>query len=138
MKVIIQNNQVQAAAKFLFDLKLKAKNSRQRTKLVKILAKRTEEMTEQERELLKEHCELDKNGEPLKSKDGTGYQPKDMKGFIRDQKELFDEELIIEGGDNREMIRTVRKILEELDEELSGKEAAIYEYLYEQFEKESE
>lgn len=138
MKITIKNDRIQQAIGLLFEMKLKAKKSRQRTKFVKILSTRAQEMVDQEKELLKEHCELDKEGEPLKTDDGKGYKPKDMDAFIKDQKELFEEELVIEGGDNREMIRTMKKVLDDFDEELSGQKAVVYDYLCDQFEKESE
>lgn len=136
MKITIKNDHIQQVANLLFDMKLKAKKSRQRTKLVKLLSNRAHEIADQEKELLKEHCELDEEGEPVKTEDGKGFKPNDIDAFIKDQKELYDEELVIEGGDNREMLRTVKKILEDCDDEFSGQKAAAYDYLCDQFEKE--
>lgn len=134
MNVTIKNAQLGQAISLLFDLSLKAKKSRQRTKFVKLLNERLEEVRGQEKELLKEHCELDESGEPLKTEDGKGFQAKDTVAFMKDQQELYEEQLIVDGVENQEMLRTMKQILEECDEEFSGKEAMTYDYLYGQFE----
>lgn len=134
MIVKIKNAWLGQAISLLFNLPLMAKKSRHRTKFVKLLNDRLQEVSEQEQQLLKEHCELDESGEPLKTDDGKGFKAKDTASFLKDQQELYDEELVIEGGDNREMLETVKDVLENCEEEFSGKEAMTYDYLYDQFE----
>ncbi len=138
MQIKIENKMLTQVINFLYDLKLKAKPSRHRTKFIKMLSNRLQEFAEQEQELLKEHCHLDAEGNPLKTTDGKGYQLKNVEGFKNDRIELFDEYMVIEGADNERMLKVVKRVLEECDKELSGEDAAAYDYLLDQFEKEDE
>lgn len=70
-------------------------------------------MVDQDRiELLKEHSKKDENGEPIIHDDT--YDVKDMKAFNEDLQELYSEKMVIEGGDNREMLRTIKAVLKNL------------------------
>ncbi|MFB7639477.1 hypothetical protein [Peribacillus butanolivorans] len=57
-----------------------------------------------------------------------------MDSLSNDLKELNAEKLVIEGGDNREMIRTIKHVLKKFeDEEYEAQASEIYDYLCEQF-----
>src|SRR5690606_26516304 len=103
----------------------------------KLLNNRLNEVAEQENELLKEHCYLDDKGNPKKKfVNGTEYwDVKDVEAFSKDKTELYEEEMVIEGGNNHEMLKTVKEILLNCDREFSGQEAEVYDYLCDQFEK---
>lgn len=132
MKVEIENGKLTAAINFMYGLKLARKQSRMRRRFIKLLSDRLEEIEEDRKELLKEHSHKDENGEPV-IKDGN-YAVKDMVALSDDLKELYAEKMVLEGGDNREMIRTVKQILKKLeDEEYEGETSEIYDYLCEQF-----
>ncbi|MEW9503398.1 hypothetical protein AB1471_16655, partial [Jeotgalibacillus marinus] len=73
MKVEIKNEILGQAISLLFDLPLKGKQSRQRSKLVKVLDERLKEVAEQEQELLKEHCRLDEEGNPKIKNNGQEW-----------------------------------------------------------------
>jgi hypothetical protein len=51
------------------------------------------------------------------------------------RKELYEEERVIDGGDNQVMLQTVKKVLEDCDKEFSMQEADTYDYLCDAFEK---
>ncbi|MEW9503386.1 hypothetical protein [Jeotgalibacillus marinus] len=63
---------------------------------------------------------------------------KDVEAFRKDKIELLEEGLVIDGGDNTEMLKTVKTILFDCDKEFSGQDALIYDYLYDQFEEADE
>lgn len=135
MQVKFKNMIINEAIEFFYELKLKGRQSRMRSKLIKLLNERSQEFVEQQQELLKEHCNLDEQGNPkIIKKDGNEvYDIKDLEAYAKDRQELFEEEYIIEGADNQLMLRTVREILDECDVELSGRKAVLYDHLCEIF-----
>ncbi|WP_453992096.1 DUF1617 family protein [Bacillus nitroreducens] len=134
MQVKIENRKLGQAIDLLFNLSLKGKQSRHRTKFIKTLSDRLNEVAEQEKELLKEHCHLDEDGEPKTINDGKNWDVKDVDAFVKDCNELYEEELVIDGGDNHGMLKTVKEVLLNCDVEFSGQDASIYDYLCDQFE----
>ncbi|MRG87012.1 DUF1617 family protein [Salinibacillus xinjiangensis] len=132
MQVKIENGQLAQVSNLLFNLSLKGKQSRHRTKFIKLLNERVKEVEEQRIELAKEHSKVDEGGEPIIN--GNQFELKDVEEFQKELKELFDEEMVIEGGDYQGMLKTVQKVLEECDKEFSGQEAFTYDYICEQFE----
>lgn len=133
MKIAIENGKLGQAASLLFDLPLKGKQSRHRSKFVRLLADRQEEVEKGRVQLASEHAKKDKDGEPV-TKDGV-FDIDDQEAFTKELQELYEEEMIIEGGDVSGMLKTVKEVLENCDKELSGQEAVIYDYLCDQFEK---
>lgn len=136
MKVTIKNSLLNSTIEILYKAKLSGKKSRHRTRFIKQVGARLELIGEEERDLLKAYCELDGDGEPKKEKGEDGkeyYKFKDIDSFHREQVELYEEEMTIEGEDNRVMLLSVREALDESDEVYSGQEAIIYDYLCEQF-----
>lgn len=136
MQISIQNGKLVGVMNLLFQLPLKGKQSRQRSKMIKLLNERLEEVSDQEKELLKEHCHLDEDGEPKKKNDDKEWDVIALEDYLKDRKELYEEELVIEGNNNTGMLSTVKKVLDECEIELSGDDAASYDYLCDQFEKE--
>jgi len=133
MIVKIENGRLGQAIDLLFNLSLKGKQSRHRTKFIKLLAQRLKEVEEQRIELAKEHAEKNEKGEPKVSDDQ--FEIKDKQAFAKDIKELYEEELIIEGGNHQDTLNTVKEILLNCEEEFSGQQADVFDYLCEQFEK---
>ncbi|MFC7364548.1 MULTISPECIES: DUF1617 family protein [Bhargavaea] len=133
MKIAIENGKLGQAISLLFDLPLKGKQSRHRTKFIGKLNARLEEVENDRIALAKEHAKKDADGEAVQT-DGN-FDIVDVEAFSKDLKELYAEEMIIEGGDVSGMLKTVKAILEDCDKELSGQEAFIYDYLCDQFEK---
>jgi len=135
MQVKIENQKLAQSINLLYNLSLKGKQSRHRSKFIKALQERLQEFAADEKELLKEHCNLDENGNPKTIENGTKWDVKDLDAFVKEKKELYEEERVFEGGDAQEMLKTVKEVLLNCDKEFTGAEAEIYDYLCDQFEK---
>lgn len=132
MRVEIENGKLVTAINFMYELKLTRKHSRFRRHFINLMNESLKVVEVDRKELLKEHSHKDEKGEAL-VKDGQ-YDVKDMDALSNDLKELNAEKLVIEGGDNREMIRTIKHILKKVeDEEYEAQASEIYDYLCEQF-----
>lgn len=133
MKVEIENGKLADVINFLYGLSLTRKHSRMRRRLIKMLSERLQTVEEDRKELLEEHSHKDENGKAIIKPDGN-YDVKDMVAFSNDLKELYAEKMVIEGGDNREMIRTMKQALKKFEDvEYEGKDSEIYDYLCDQF-----
>ncbi|MFE0506770.1 hypothetical protein ACWF7H_17085 [Peribacillus butanolivorans] len=132
MRVEIENGKLVTAINFMYELKLTRKHSRFRRHFINIMNESLKVVEDDRKELLKEHSHKDEKGEAI-VKDGQ-YDVKDMDALSNDLKELNAEKLVIEGGDNREMIRTIKHVLKKFeDEEYEAQASEIYDYLCEQF-----
>jgi regulatory protein YycH of two-component signal transduction system YycFG len=141
MQVKIKNSQLGQVYDLLFNLSLRGKQNRHRNKLNKKLTERLQEVVDQEKELLKEHCHLDEKGEPKLKKDGKHWDVKDLDAFSKDKKELYEEEFVIEGGGNRETLKVLKQIITELyegDQEWQGQEGVTFDLLCDVFEVDEE
>ncbi|WP_313429791.1 hypothetical protein [Siminovitchia terrae] len=137
MKIEIENGKLAAAINFMYGVKLARKQSRFRRHFIQQMSDRLKQVEEDRKALLEEHSHKDGDGKAI-VKDGQ-YDVKDMVAFSNDVKELNKEKLVIEGGDNREMIRTIKVVLEKLeDEEYEGQDSEIYDYLCDQFKVDEE
>ncbi|WP_313428048.1 hypothetical protein [Siminovitchia terrae] len=132
MKVEIENGRLAAAINFMYGLKLTRKQSRFRRHFIQQMSDRLKQVEEDRKALLEEHSHKDGDGKAI-VKDGQ-YDVKDMVAFSNDVKDLNKEKLVIEGSDNHEMTRTIKVVLEKLeDEEYEGQDSEIYDYLCDQF-----
>ena len=133
MQVKIENIKISPVIKILYDIPLKGKQSRHRTKFIKLLDGRLKEVGEEESEILKEHCHLDDDGNPKKTDKGTQWDVKNIEYFANDRNELYREEFVIDGGNNQEILNTVKDILGNLARDFSGQDATIYNELCDAF-----
>lgn len=138
MKFEIANNKIAGAINLLAQLSLKGKQSRHRSKLIKELNTRFEEVVEDEKALLKQHCHLDENGEPKKTNEDRNWDVKDEEAFAADRKDLLEEKLVLEGGNITGYLKTMKEVLLNCEVEWSGADAAIYDYLCDELEREEE
>lgn len=140
MEVHIQNDKISPIIKLLYDLELKGKQSRHRTKFIQQLDDHLKVVGKDEEELLKEHCYLDGEGEP-KRKEENGrevWDVKDLDKFITDKRDLLSETYVFEGSNVQETLKTVKAALDECDVAFSGQDATLYDYLCDQFEKDED
>ncbi|WP_078379165.1 DUF1617 family protein [Sutcliffiella halmapala] len=137
MIVKIKYEYVGELTDFLFNLSLKGKKSRHRTRLVNLLLDKHKQIAEEEMAIIKEFAGTDKDGEPKRKENGN-LDIKNVKEFKKQQEELFREEFVIEGGDHHGMLKTVKEIIFDYDEEISGRQAVVYDHLYEAFENANE
>lgn len=136
MEVRIKNRLITPIVKFLYELKLKGKQSRHRSRFIKKLEDKLQDIQVEEHEIRKQHCNLDENGEPKTTKMPDGqdiWDIADLQGFVRDRNEMMDEEYVIDDTDSQIMLETLKLILDEFDDEISGDDADVYDYLCEQF-----
>lgn len=132
MKVTIKKGLMVPIANFLYEIELVRKQSRMRRQLIKILNGHEETLKEDKRHMLEEHSKKDEEGKALII-DGQ-YQLSDKDTFTKDLKELTEEEIVIEGEGNREMIRSIRSTLKKLEDNVyKGSDSEIYDYLCDQF-----
>ncbi|MCY7468155.1 hypothetical protein MCZ05_01810 [Bacillus safensis] len=137
MKIEIENGKLALAINFMYGLKLARKQSRFRRHFIHQMTDRLKQVDEDRQALLEEHSHKDEEGKAI-MKDGN-YHVKDMIAFSNDLKELNKEKFIVDGGDNQEMITTIKVVLENLEnEEYEGQDSEIYDYLCDQFQLEGE
>lgn len=137
MEIRIENQKLAPAISLFNSLSLKGQKSRNRTHFIKLLRAKLEVFIEDEQDMWKEECNLDAKGEP-KTYEENGQKMldvKDLKHFKNARKELYEEERVIDGGDNQVMLQAVKKVLFDCEKELSGQEADTYDYLCDQFEE---
>ena len=112
----------------------KNKDSRCRTKMKNRVQEAFDELVKDEKELMKEFDLLDENDELLEAEK---QDEKNVKLFQAQQKILFDEEVVIEGGMYAKNFDEMKRILEETEMTLSGQEADIYDKLLDQMEEQA-
>lgn len=133
MKIAIKKKEIASTIEFLYDIKLKGKESRHRSRFVKLLKDRLNDLAQDEKNLLIEFTGQDKDGEPLRDEKGE-YALEDIKGFREEQNTLLNELIVFEGEDYQDMLKTVKNIVLEYDGELSGQAAEFHNFLCELFE----
>lgn len=127
-QVLIKNMYLKSSVELLYGMTLRGKQSRHRSKLVRILNEKLKELGENEIELIKEYTGVDEKGNPKRNEQGN-FNVNDVFKFRKEQQELLEEEIFIEGEGNREMIKTVKEILSNYNEGIGGKEADAFDYL---------
>ncbi|MDQ0269008.1 hypothetical protein [Cytobacillus purgationiresistens] len=133
MKLVIKQSYIPEVIEFIFNISLKGKQSRHRTRFIKLLQEKWKLVCEEEVILLKEYADLDESGQPQKKENGD-FIVKDVNGFKKQQNLLLDEHFIINGEDYNGMLTTLKEIVFSFDEEVSGKKAMVFDYLCEAFE----
>lgn len=133
MKINLQNSYLVPAINFLQSIKLKGKESRSRSKLVKLLTKSLKTLQEDENALLDQYGQRDKNGEFIKKEDGQIKITK-MTQWRKEHDKLMMEVSEVEGGTYVNHIDDCKKILDDYDGELDGVNAEVYDALLDAFE----
>lgn len=129
MEIELANKELAPAINFLQSMTLKAADSRHRSKLVKLLVQAYEELMTEEKALMEKLGLLNEKGDLR-----TDLNSEETKEFKSEQKTLFDEKVIIEGGIYSKNIDELPRILNEFDGELSGQDAEIYDRLLDEME----
>ncbi|MCM3396494.1 hypothetical protein M3638_01420 [Oceanobacillus profundus] len=131
----LQNQDLKNVADFLQNtISVKGKKNIHRMRIVKALLQRNKDVGEEEIALLEEFAKLDDNGE-LKRNDAGGFDIEDTKGFSEQHKALYDEYFVIEDKNLESALKTVEKLVNDYDKELSGKQAEAHFILVEAFEE---
>jgi ribosomal protein S7 len=131
----IKNEHLNNVADFLLNsVGAKGKKSIHKMRVVKALQEKHKEVSEEEVALLKEYAGEDEEGN-IKRNDAGQFDIKDTKGFNEAHKALFDEEFVIDDVNLESALKTVEKLINDYDKELSGKQAEAHFVLYEAFEE---
>ncbi len=135
MKIILANEVLAPSVNFLGTIKLKGKDSRARSKLVKLLTNQFRELQESEQALIDEYAKTDENGKQEKTENGNAkIDPDRAKEYLAEHSKLMLEQVEIEGGTYVNHIDDCQKILEDYDGELDGQNAQAYDALLDAFE----
>lgn len=135
MKIILENSYLVPAINFLQGLKLKGKDSRSRSKLVKLINQGLTSLQESEQQLLNDYADKDEKGNVIFVEDSKAkISPINQIEFNKEHKALLKEKAEIEGGTYVNHIDDCHKILDDYKGELSGVDAEVYDVLLDAFE----
>ncbi|WP_411001261.1 hypothetical protein [Paenibacillus sp. TH7-28] len=125
------------AISFLYKLELTDYSSRMRTRFLKILVEREQQFRDEYYELIKEHCRLDEQGNPIVIYEGDyqRYDIKDLNAFNAALLPLLNEEFYVELTiDRKNMVQSVAQSVLNCGLAFTGDEQFKYETLAEKFE----
>ncbi|CEI81314.1 hypothetical protein BN997_01132 [Oceanobacillus oncorhynchi] len=138
MTIKLQNKDLRNVADFLKNtLSVKGKKNVHRMRVVKAIADKDKEVREEEVTLLKDYAKLDDEEEIIFLDNG---QPiiKEKKEFNEAHKDLFEEEFVLDDKNLESSLKTVEKLVNDFDKELSGQQAEAHFILAEAFENAEE
>ena len=129
----IKNSEINGLAEFLASEKLVKKQSRIRTKFLKLLNESINEIESFRKEMLEKYSKKDDEGEALI--DNNSYVLEDAEAFNKEYVELMSEEFIIDETESkREMLQHIKRILDNTETECEGVKAFQYDSWCEAFE----
>lgn len=139
MEIKFKNSKLQGFIEFLFDIELRGKESRMRTRFLSLLQERYQLIMQEVETIQRENAELDEYGEIIynltKMPDGEeaqSFKVKDIKKYNQEIGELMNELFIIDvDRERREMISSVKKSVLDYDSEIGGQLASTYDHLCE-------
>lgn len=130
MILVFKNYELKAFGEFLYELSLKGKESRMRSRFIKVLEDQLQLINNEREILLKDYAKKDENGELVFDKDEEGREfviLDDSFSYNLELSKLMQEDFIIEvKNDNTEMIKTIQDVVLNCDKEFSGIEAERY------------
>ncbi|MCT1904126.1 hypothetical protein [Oceanobacillus sojae] len=138
MTIKLKNKDLRNTADFLQNtVSVKGKKNVHRMRVVKAIAEKDKEVREDEVTLLKDYAKLDDDDEIVFLDNG---QPiiKEKKEFNKAHKELFEEEFVLDDKNLESALKTVEKLINDFDKELSGQQAEAHFILAEAFENAEE
>lgn len=127
----IRNYEIEHLQSFLMDFELTGKNTRLRTRFVRLLNEYVNRMSLEREDLIKTNCYLDEHGEPtftLVGENQKKYDIKDLELFNKEYRELLNEEVVIEITEERkEMFELIKGLILDCDLTFKGEEAFKYD-----------
>ncbi|GAF63638.1 hypothetical protein BTS2_0529 [Bacillus sp. TS-2] len=132
--ITLQNKDLKRASEFLLKITLKGKKQIHRMRVVKVLQEQHKIFADEELELLKSFAELDEQGELVPAEGGGFKLAGDKKEFKKQQKELMNEDFIIEGKNLESALKTVEEVIMDYNKELSESDAEAHFLWVEAFE----
>ena len=138
MYLTMKNFELKVFGEFLYELSLKGKDSRMRSRFVALIEAQLQLIQNERDILLRDYAKRDENGEIVTGKDNEGRTIAvlaDTFAYNLEISKLMNEDFTIEvKDDNKEMIKTVQEAIFNVDKEFSGFEAESYNRLCEVFE----
>ncbi|MDT2858168.1 DUF1617 family protein [Lactococcus lactis] len=133
----LKNKELAPIINFLSAVELSPKASRCRSKLVKKLLEKHTELKEDLEDIIEKFGKRDDNGEIIRLENGNVEFSEDTKDQgIKDQEELFDEEISINLDEIKKKVKFLVTNLDQLDTKLSGYDAELYDLLMDKLEEE--
>ncbi|EKC6424927.1 DUF1617 family protein [Staphylococcus pseudintermedius] len=133
MKLTLKNVEINKVSTFMYKLELKAKQSRSRTKFMRLLDEKQEEYKEGKDELLSMYAVKDEAGQPKIVDNQYEFENGNLEKYIDERAELDNEEVIINLEDYPKVFETLFEVLDELDIQLKEEDAVTYDRLCEVF-----
>lgn len=141
-KIVIENSFIVPVFEFLKDLPLEAnKASRGRTKFLKRLEDKQEEYNEFVKEINKRYFKVDDKEELIIEEEQYIFKKDDIEfkqKRVDEINELLEEEAIIQFGEYSTKYEYLFEALDNLEIELSGRDAIVYDLLMESYEENEE
>ena len=128
-----KNVDINGLAEFLASEKLVKKQSRMRTKFLKLLNEAINEIESFRKEMLEKYSKKDDEGNALI--ENNSYVLEDAETFNKEYVELMNEDFIIDETESkRELLQHVKRILDNTETEFDGVKAFQYDTWCEAFE----
>lgn len=126
----IKNYEIQSFGEFLMKLELKGKDSRMRTRLVKLLQERLDLIGAEREQILKDYAAKDDDGEVVRQEYNgqSGIKIQDVESYNRETLVLMNEEYKVAlEADKADIFKSVAHSVLECDLAFSGEEALQYD-----------
>lgn len=126
----IKNHEIESFGKFLYNLKLRGKASRMRTRMINLLDSHLIKFNEERLQIIHESAQKNEDG-TIKYEENTNnilLKPEKLEEINNELSLLLNEELIIEENEtHKDMILCVADIILNCDEEMSDQQAFQYD-----------
>lgn len=126
----IKNYELKGFMGFLMSFELNARDSRLRTRFVRLLNEYANRLDEEHNDLIKIHSNLDEDGNPIIIEDDVSkrYDITDKKLFNVDYNKLLAEDnVILITEERKEMFNFVKSVILDCDKTFKGEEAFMYD-----------
>lgn len=131
MILVFKNYEIKAFGDFLYELSLKGKESRMRSRFIALLEEQLELIAKEREILLQDYSKKGEDGEPVRDKDEEGREfiiLEDTLSFNLEVTKLMGEDFIVEVKNEKvDMIKVIQDIVLNVDKEFSGVEAERYD-----------
>lgn len=125
----MKNYETKAFGEFLYELALKGKDSRMRSRFITLLEEQVLLISKEREILMADYSQKDEDGQAVVSLDDEGREYivlEDKTAFNIELSKLMSEEFIIDVEGKEEMVKTIQEIILNVDKEFSGVEAQRY------------
>jgi hypothetical protein len=125
------NHELESFVGFLMEEEVSGKESRMRSRFLKLAQQQVKQIEEDRMELIKQFSYQDTEGNPqvdTREDGSTVFKLKDTEGFTKEYGVLMFEEFIIEATeDKKDMLETITNIVLNTSRKFKGEEALAYD-----------